>query len=223
MGRGERCGWQAYRKALRCRSAGLSLLSRSMPTSTPPFTHLLRYRGLACLVLALASLQSTTAQAIERVQTWPRARATPALELTDAQGKTWRLADFKGQVVVLNFWASWCEPCRTELPHLQQLANSDPKSVAVLAVNYKEDPGKVQRFAQDNGLTLPIPLDREGRAAQVWTPRIFPTTVLVDRNGRARWQIVGEFDWTSDAARQLIDPLIRPTKPGRTSTPNPRS
>ena len=161
--------------------------------------------------------------AIERIQAWPRQRATPALELVDASGKAWRLADFKGQVVVLNFWASWCEPCRTELPQLQQLSMQNvgtrDASVAVLAVNYKEDADKVSRFIQDAGLSLPVPLDRDGRAAQAWTPRIFPTTVVIDRHGRARLQVVGEFDWTSEAARQLLDPLLLPPKIGRRFSP----
>lgn len=167
------------------------------------------------------------AHAIERVQAWPRQRATPTLELADAHGKTWRLSDYKGQVVVLNFWATWCEPCRAELPQLQQLAVQDTAAVdmnvVVLAVNYKEEPGKVLRFAQETGLTLPVPLDRLGREAQAWTPRIFPTTVLIDRQGRARWQVVGEFDWTSDAARQLLNPLLRPAKLGRNLNPPPAS
>lgn len=191
--------------------------SHSPPT---PVTSSLWCSLTASLTLGL--LLVAPAQAIERVQRWPRAQATPLFELADATGKTWRLADFKGRVVVLNFWASWCEPCRTELPQLQQLASQDPNTVVVLAVNYKEEPGKVQRFIQDNSLTLPIPLDRDGRMAQAWTPRIFPTTVVVDRHGRARWKVVGEFDWTSDAARQLLDPLIQPAKPGRISTPSTR-
>lgn len=162
-------------------------------------------------------------RAIERIQAWPSGRATPTLELPDAHGKMWRLADFKGQVVVLNFWATWCEPCRTELPQLQQLASQnwgagDPQ-VAVLAVNYKEDAGKVQRFLQDAGVTLPVPLDQDGRAAQAWTPRIFPTTLVIDPRGRARWQVVGEFDWTSDAAMGLLEPLRTPAKNGRNTKP----
>ena len=179
----------------------------------------LLHAGLVMVLL----LASAPLWAIERIQAWPRPRVTPALELVDASGKDWRLADFKGQVVVLNFWASWCEPCRTELPQLQQLftqsAGTRDSQVAVLAVNYKEDADKVKRFVQDAGLTLPVPLDRDGRAAQAWTPRIFPTTVVVDRHGRARWQVVGEFDWTSDAARQLLDPLLLPPKNGRNTSP----
>ena len=183
----------------------------------------LLHAGLILALLLALLLISPPLQAIERIQAWPRQRATPALELVDASGKTWRLADFKGQVLVLNFWATWCEPCRTELPQLQQLSTQSSGTrdalVAVLAVNYKEDADKVQRFVKDAGLTLPIPLDRDGRAAQAWTPRIFPTTIVVDRHGRARWQVVGEFDWTSDAARQLLDPLLQPSKTGRLISP----
>lgn len=172
--------------------------------------------SLATTLGIFALLICTPLQAVERVQAWPRHKPTPALELADTQGHVWRLSDFRGQVVVLNFWATWCEPCKTELPQLQQLflqpGGLSDKPTAVLAVNYKEDAGKVQRFMQNSGLTLPVPLDRDGRAAQAWTPRIFPTTIVVDRNGRARWQVVGEFDWTSDAARQLLDPLQVPPK-----------
>ncbi len=195
-------------------------MNRLKAWSGRAYRKTLWHTGLTLVLL----LSSAPLWAIERIQAWPRQRAAPALELVDASGKAWRLADFKGQVVVLNFWASWCEPCRTELPQLQQLsmqsAGTRDASVAVLAVNYKEDADKVNRFIQDAGLTLPVPLDRDGRAAQAWTPRIFPTTVVVDRHGRARWQIVGEFDWASDAARQLLDPLLLPPKMGRRVSPH---
>ena len=111
--------------------------------------------------------------------------------------------------MLLNFWASWCEPCRAEMPSLQQAAAlHGAGKLLVLAINFKEKPDTALRFAEQAGITLPVLLDVDGRAARRWDVRIFPTTLTLDRRGRPRHRVRGEMDWTGQAAQKLIAGLL---------------
>lgn len=150
------------------------------------------------------------APAFER-SPWPRRDATPNLETVDLQGRRVRLADFKGRAVLLNFWASWCEPCRAEMPTLQGLPPLlGEDRLAVIALNFKEPPERAQRFIAQTSLTLPVWLDPMGEHAKAWGVRVFPTTVLIDRQGRARERVRGEVDWSSAEALGWVERLLTP-------------
>ena len=139
---------------------------------------------------------------------WPAGRPTPALELPVWEGARWRLADARGQPVLLNFWASWCEPCRAEMPSLEALAVREAgKGLKVVAVNFRETDGAIRRFLDRTPLALPILRDSDGGAAKDWGVRIYPTTIAVDRRGRAAFSVIGELDWAGDTARQWLAPL----------------
>ena len=165
--------------------------------------------ALSVAVLALPSV----ARAAHVVKPWPNAKPTPPLALMDVEGKGWNLAALKGQVVALNFWASWCEPCRGEMPSLELLQTRHEKQgLTILAVNYKEAVPAIKRFLEVLPFSLPILLDRDGEAASAWTPRVFPTTVLIDRTGVARASVLGELDWMGREAGALVEPLLARTK-----------
>lgn len=134
-----------------------------------------------------------------------------AFGLVDTTGKTWRLADLRGRAVLLNFWASWCEPCRAEMPTLQQIADlyGDDK-LLVLAINFKEPAARALQFAKTTGVTLPVLLDLDGKVARGWGVKVFPTTLMIDRTGRPRQRVTGEVDWTGPAAEKLIAGLLKP-------------
>lgn len=124
-------------------------------------------------------------------------------------GRVWKLADLRGRAVLLNFWATWCEPCRAEMPMLQQLADFHGEDkLAVLALNFKESEATAARFASRTGLKLAVLLDPAGDAAKRWSVKIFPTTVLIAANGRPRWRVRGEMDWTSPEAARMVENLI---------------
>ena len=132
-----------------------------------------------------------------------------AFTLVDTTGKTWTPADLKGRAVLLNFWASWCEPCRAEMPALQQIADFyGADKLLVLTINFKEKPARAIQFAKTTGLTLPVLLDLEGQAAQRWGVKVFPTTLTLDRRYQPQHRVQGEVDWTSDAAEKLISGLL---------------
>jgi len=148
---------------------------------------------------------------------WPKGLAVPQLQASDLQGKVWRLSDLRGRAVLLNFWATWCEPCRNEMPTLQQLAEIyGPEQLLVLAVNFREGPRRITQYVQATGLNLPVLLDAQGEIARQWGANVFPTTILIDAEGQPRQRIRGEVDWTGREAAALVEPLLR-GKPQRAS------
>ncbi|MET0519092.1 MAG: TlpA disulfide reductase family protein [Burkholderiaceae bacterium] len=169
-----------------------------------------------CAALALAP-PAAGAQALKRP--WPRGKPTPQLSLSGIDGSgggpggggaaDWHLADAKGQVVLLNFWASWCEPCRSEMPSLELLAQRYEKDgLQIQAVNFRETDAAMRRFLQLMPITLPVLRDRDGTAARAFEVRVFPTTVVIGRDGQALFSVIGELDWTGPEARQWIAPLL---------------
>ncbi len=159
------------------------------------------------VALALAATQ-TLAQTGFDVQPWPASKPAPHVAGFDAAGKAQPLASLRGQAVVINFWASWCEPCREEMPSLSQLARAHSGKLRVLAVNYKESPAAVAQFAATTGLDLPTLRDPYGALARAWGIRVFPSTVLIGADGRVRSVVRGALDWNGTAAQPLIAPLL---------------
>lgn len=167
-------------------------------------TVILTYFALA----ALLSGSAVHAQGYE-VLPWPGRKPLPALSGTDLQGKNWRLAELRGKAVLINFWASWCEPCRAEMPSLDTLVQFyGPEKLVVLAVNFKESPSLALRHVQSANIGLPILLDPSGQIAREWGATVFPTTVLVAADGRVRGMVRGELDWSSSQAGKLVAPLL---------------
>ncbi|TFH37957.1 MAG: TlpA family protein disulfide reductase [Anaerolineales bacterium] len=118
----------------------------------------------------------------------------PGFELETLQGVPSRLFDFRGQVVVLNLWASWCPPCRAEMPALQSLYDEyRDQGLVVLAVNmtYQDSAAAAAAFAAEFGLTFPILLDRTGLVGNLYRMRALPTTFFIDREGVIQEVIVG--------------------------------
>ena len=173
-----------------------------------------RRRFLAQLAVLAAAGTSVARAADFDVSRWPADKPAPSLQGTDLAGKAWRLTDLRGRAVLLNFWASWCPPCRAEMPSLQDMAAIyGPEKVVVLAINFKESKNTAQRFIQASALTLPVLLDPNGDVARQWGARVFPTTVLIDSAGQPRQRIRGEVDWSSQSAERLIAPLLAAARP----------
>lgn len=170
----------------------------------------LQWSAALCFACA-ALLASPAAQAQGyEVQPWPARKAMPTLEASDLNGKVWRLADLRGKVVLINFWASWCEPCRAEMPALQALADFyGPEKLVVLAVNFKESNAKMAQYVRSTGLSLPVLPDPAGDIARRWGVNVFPTTVLIAADGKPRQRIRGELDWTGREAEALLKPLFK--------------
>lgn len=181
----------------------------------PSFLHILQQRRqfLQQALLASASpllLHEALAAGEEAYTVSPWKGAVPAFQAVDTTGKVWRLADLKGRAVLVNFWASWCEPCRAEMPTLQQVADLyGPERLVVLALNFKEHPNRAIQFAATTGITMPVLLDPQGQVARDWGVKVFPTTLLIDRQGKPRQRVQGEVDWTGAPAAKLIEALLK--------------
>jgi peroxiredoxin len=118
----------------------------------------------------------------------------PEFQLNTLDGQTVRLSDFRGDVVLLNFWATWCGPCAVEMPYLQQVYEEwQGKGLVLLAVNIGDSADKVAAFMQDNGLSVPVLLDSDGTVATQYGIAGIPRTFLIDQDGIVRLQKIGAF------------------------------
>ncbi len=122
----------------------------------------------------------------------------PDFTLTTLDGKKVQLSELKGKKVIVNFWATWCPPCKAEMPHMQNFYEdfSDEENVEILAVNLTSEDKEesVQNFVQDYGLTFPIPLDTEGVVGETFQAITIPTSYMIDTKGRIQNKIVGPMD-----------------------------
>jgi peroxiredoxin len=108
----------------------------------------------------------------------------PEFELEDVRGQTVKLRDYRGQVVLINFWATWCSYCRIEFPDIQRAYESNQdKGFVVLAINVQDRKESVQAYVQELGLTFPVLLDPLGRASGPYKARGLPTSYFVDQQG----------------------------------------
>lgn len=173
-----------------------------------------RLNGARCGALAAVLLWGASAGSLAAAQgfdyrPWNPRTPAPALAWTDLDGHVWRGADLRGSAVLLNFWASWCEPCRAEMPSLQALAQRPGlRAVQVLTINFKESPALAQQFMQRSGLHLPVVADPQGALARAWGITVFPSTVLIGADGRVRLVVRGEVDWEGQQAAQWLDALF---------------
>jgi peroxiredoxin len=114
--------------------------------------------------------------------------AAPAFALAAKDGGEVSLADLKGQVVMVNFWASWCGPCRQEMPHLEALYQRySSLGFTLLGVNVDKDSGDAQEFLDETSVSFPILFDPESSVSELYDVIAMPSTVLVDRDGNMRY------------------------------------
>ncbi|MDO8703547.1 MAG: TlpA disulfide reductase family protein [Sulfuricaulis sp.] len=169
-----------------------------------------RYAGLA-LWLAIGA---TAAEETKTAQTLPAVAkpfAAPDFTLKGEDGKTYRLSDYRGQVVLLNFWATWCPPCRYEMPSMERAHRKvKGKNIAILAVNVGEDENTVFAFTGHYPVTFPLPLDIDGSVIQKYPVIGLPTTYVIDPRGNVTHRAVGSREWDDD---QLLDRLRKLLKP----------
>jgi thiol-disulfide isomerase/thioredoxin len=140
------------------------------------------------------------------------AAEAPAISFRDAEGKELTLADFRGRLLVVNYWATWCAPCVEEMPSLDRLhAALSPEGIEVAAISV--DRGgmrQVAPFFEVHGLKhLPVYLDPSGASMRALGVRGLPTTIVIDRRGRDAGRLEGAADWNSDAAKRLLRALAR--------------
>lgn len=138
-------------------------------------------------------------QSRSALQGTPQSRA-PDFELVTMDGQSARLSDLRGKVVLLNFWATWCPPCKAEMPDLEALyrEHGAAQGFVVVGVNYEEDAAPVQAFVRERRLSFPVWLDRRGTAAAKLGVRGLPVSFIIDREGYIRDA------WNGQIAREAM-------------------
>ncbi|MFA7383140.1 MAG: TlpA disulfide reductase family protein [Desulfurivibrionaceae bacterium] len=160
-----------------------------------PFTML-------CLVFLLASCG-------QRPEVAEVGKPAPDFTLVDTKGKTWKLAELKGQVVFLNFWATWCPPCRQEMPSMQAVHASMAKDkFTMLAVLSNDDPALADAMAAKIGTTFPILIDPANKAGQAYGLTGVPETYIIDKQGILREKFIGAVHWASTESLQMLNKYI---------------
>ena len=135
-------------------------------------------------------------------------KAAPDFKLAGADGKHVSLADLKGSVVILDFWATWCGPCRESLPHLNDIYN-DKKDAGLkaYAVNLREGKEKVDKFAEQSKLTIPVLFDTDGKVAEKFNVEGIPQTVVIGKDGKVKKVVVGS--GTHEKVRQAVEEAMK--------------
>ena len=168
------------------------------------------------LLVWLCLLQAPVVAAGE-LEEYPDMAPTPRLALVDLAGRAHTLEDYRGQVVLVNFWASWCAPCLVEMPGIQRLKESlAGRPFTVLAVNFRESREKVWRFRNLLKVDFPLLLDVDGKTAGDWQVAVYPTSYLLDTNGRLRHVAYGQLQWDDREIVQTIEALLAEPDTGLT-------
>ncbi len=131
-------------------------------------------------------------------------------KLKDLEGKTVSLDSFKGKVVFLNFWATWCPPCRAEIPSMIELYNRfKSKGLEIVGVDLQEDKATVAKFVKQYKMNYTVLLDTTGQVGQIYGARSIPTTYIVDRRGNILARTIGTREWNSTEIIKLFEEILK--------------
>jgi cytochrome c biogenesis protein CcmG, thiol:disulfide interchange protein DsbE len=181
-------------------------------------------RAIGGGLLALAAYGTTSAEqpAIApllkplNLTAYPKGAIPPDFTARAMDDRELSLANLRGKVVIVNFWASWCLECRPEMPVLERLHRDlGARGLAVIGINAREAPATARRYAGDLGLSFLLVLDLDGKINALYGVIGLPTTFLIGRDGRAVALAVGPRDWESPQARAVIEAMLAEPAPAR--------
>ena len=174
--------------------------------------HIVSAALVACCALVPAAAYAADLPPLSHSLTMQTPKPAPAMKLKDLDGRTVDLAQFKGKVVLINFWATWCPPCRREMPSMERLSQVfKGQPLVVLAVDVGEDPDTIETFTSqlDTTLTFPILLDTRSHSMRAWKVAGLPTTFLVDKQGRIVASAVGGREFDHPEIVKTVRALVR--------------
>ena len=163
------------------------------------------------ILVVLLLFASFTTLASDQILTpvSPRIKA-PAFSLLDIDGNKHRLKSYRGKVVIVNFWATWCPPCRLEIPSMQRAWKKlKNKNVAMLAINVGENDDTIFTFSAEYEMDFPILMDKNSSVVRSWPVSALPTTYVVDRKGRLAYRAIGDRQWDNKKLMKLILDLAK--------------
>ena len=151
-------------------------------------------RGLILAVLAVAIVYTVfTAVMQEKQETLKVGAEAPDFEVVDLEGNKFRLSDYKGEGVVLNFWGTWCEPCKREFPAMErQYKHFENSGVHLIAINIEQTDLEVQTYVKNMGMTFPVAIDKTRSILNAYSVKPLPTTILINEKGIVEKVITGE-------------------------------
>ena len=163
------------------------------------------------LILTIFSFLLTGCdQKITQVKLIEIGKPVPDFTLSDAEGKSWNLSELRGKVVFINFWATWCPPCRQEMPSMQALYTTMPPSkFAMLTILSKDDPNRAKNMARKMGYTFPVLNDPDSKTETDYGITGVPETFIVGPDGILKEKIIGPWDWDSVQSLAMITQHIR--------------
>ena len=167
---------------------------------------------ISCQAKPQEGSSSTLAKAFEEAGLRTLKERIPARDFSlpiASTGKAQSLSGLKGKVVFLNFWATWCGPCRAEMPSMEAVYHKfREKGLEMLAVNIQEKETDVLAFMESNKLSFPSALDQEGSVSSSYGIQSIPTTFLIDREGKIVVRLVGSIDWDTPKVHAAIEELL---------------
>jgi len=165
-----------------------------------------RLNTLITAILCVALSQVAGSRGLDPYTADP---ATAVFDLPDLKGQVHTLDEYRGRVVLVNFWASWCPPCIQEMPVLEKLRQQlDGQPFEILAVNAGEAKYRVWKFVKLINFNLPVLLDTRRNSFDSWGVSVLPTSFLLDKLGRVRYRVQGDAGWDNDTVIALIEALI---------------
>ena len=172
---------------------------------------------LALLALLLGLLVPASVPATEPAKELElarpgRAQTAQPFEVATPEGGKLSLAEYRGRVVLLNFWATWCEPCKEEMPAMERLYQKHrAQGLVVLALSNDSEGStqRVARFVKESGFTFPVGLDPRLKVANLYRVRVLPSSLVIDRKGTLSFVALGPREWDKPAAHQLFESLLK--------------
>ncbi len=161
---------------------------------------------ISSVLVAALLIAAASADSLKYTLTKPRDNPlAPEFILQDTDGKQHTLTDYRGKIVVINFWASWCPPCRDEMPSLQKAAEQLIKhNIFILGINVGESRASVIRFLKSMPIQFPLLLDTKSEVMDSWSVPSIPTTIVINQEGRIVLFAVGEREWDDPKILQQI-------------------
>ena len=140
-------------------------------------------------------------------------KPAPDFVLQDVSGNTWKLSSLKGKAVFINFWASWCKPCRDEMPSMEALNKAMAgQPFQMLAIVFNDDLDTANRFARRLGVTFPVLVNPEPELTEAYMITGVPETFLIDANGILRHRFIGPYNWDTPEMITLVQELLNSPK-----------
>lgn len=165
-------------------------------------------RRLLLAVLTACAVFGGGVAAAAELRPWGGPPGAP-FTLKDERGREHRLEDYRGKVALLNFWATWCEPCRKEMPSLDRLGKAlADEPFVILAIDLGEAESAVKKFLEQVPVGFPVLLDQDMAVAKAWGVRVLPVSIVLDPAGQPKYRAIGEVEWDKPEVERRLRALM---------------